>query len=131
MKGQISIELIIILAAGFMALSIILPVIIEINSNFVYLIENKNLENFSTNLKEEINLFNYLGNDSKKEFELNFQKVTFISNENKLKININKKEFEIIFPNKINFISKEYDEKINFVLIKKNDEINFEINQHN
>ncbi|MDD3159458.1 MAG: hypothetical protein PHQ98_00645 [Candidatus ainarchaeum sp.] len=125
--GQISIELMMLIAASFLALTIILPAIIEVNSKFISFVENKNIENFSKNLENEIGFFMFLDNDSKKEIEFNAFNLLIKSENEKLYLENKTKKFIIKFPNKINLIQQEYNQKINFILFKKNNQIDFEI----
>jgi len=125
-RAQVSLEYLLLLAAFFGALALILPAISFSVNEFYSSNDTILAKNVSEQIKEQINLFSFLGDGSKKVFDFfPSQKIVLYSNNQSIFVSSSKKEFEIIFPNKQNFSRKEFNSKFFIQIEKKGSEIVF------
>jgi len=119
MKGQVSLEYLLILAGFFSALAITLPAINYSLDQFTEASDTLLAKDIFYKLDEQITLFEFLAKDSQKTFEFNPAKGVLVSIENKeLTIASNQKSF-LLKINSSQSFSHEFDSKFNLIIKKE------------
>jgi len=125
MKGQISLEYLLILAGFFSAIAIALPAISYATEQFVLANDTLLAKDISEKLTEQINLFEFLADGSQKTFEFVPAKSVSILLQNKeLIISSKQKSFQTNIHSTQNF-NKEFNSKFIIMIKKVNNAIEF------
>ena len=128
MRGQVSLEYLLILVAFFSALAIALPAINYSVDQFAQANDTLLARDISQKLEEQLSLFDFLADGSKKTFEVIPTKKISISLQNKqLIISTEQKTFKIQTNSQQSF-SHEFDSKFEITLAKINNNSNFSFN---
>ena len=99
-KGQVSIEYLLLLAAFFSALIIILPQVSFAVDQFFATSDTLLAKQIANTLGEEVRLFEFLGNDSKKEFSFSPAKEITLTTQNAAFLAATtQKQFSLALPN--------------------------------
>ncbi len=119
-KGQVSLEYMLILAAFFSALAIALPSITYAINQFQTANDTLLAKNISEKLEEQISLFDFLGDGSKKTFEfVPTNKIIIQIQSGEIIIASEQKSFTLKLKNSQNNFSEEFNSKF-FVTLTKN-----------
>lgn len=125
LRGQISLEYLLVLAAFFAALVIFLP---AVNYATEKVFESSSAilaKNISNKLSEECSLFSFLGDGSKKYFHfVNTNKLSFSSNGKTISVSSGEKEFA--FECTANSFSFSTEKSVDILMKKSAGSITFE-----
>jgi uncharacterized protein (UPF0333 family) len=120
-KAQVSLEYLILVAAFFSALLIILPTINNISNDFFVVNDSLLIKQVSDKISEQDNLFSFLADGSRKEFVfIPSKKILLKTFENELIISTEKKSITTKLNSKQNNLEKEFNSKFKIILEKEN-----------
>lgn len=123
--GQVSVEYLLLLAAFFAALGIILPSVAASTNAFLSASDSALAKHIATDTHENVVLLSSMGNNSSLEEEyVPSQKITLYSKANTIVVSAGK-EFAIEFPDAQVFVSHEFKEKFVIRLTKENGKVVF------
>ncbi|MBT4597194.1 MAG: hypothetical protein HOC95_04425 [Candidatus Diapherotrites archaeon] len=121
-KGQVSIEYLLLLAAFFSALIIILPQVSFAVDQFFATSDTLLAKQIANTLEEEVRLFDFLGNDSKKEFSFSPAKEITLTTQNaKCIVATTQKQFSLTLPNAQPNKTTAFTKRFNVKIQKQND----------
>lgn len=122
-KGQVSLEYLILIAAFFSALLIIIPTINLIVNDFLIMNDSLLLKQISEKISEQDKLFVFLGDGSRKEFEFFSTKEILLKTSGKNFILSNSKTnlSVLLYSNQITN-EKNFDSKFKIIIEKINGE---------
>ncbi len=119
--AQVSLEYLLILAAFFSVFSIILSSVLFAMDSFNSAQDTILAKQISEKISEQVKMFSYLGNGSKKEFEfLPINKITIYSEGTKIIISSEQKSFEIETQFQQKIPNTIFSEKFKIILEKNN-----------
>jgi hypothetical protein len=120
-KGQVSIEYLLLISAFFAAFALLLPQVSIAVDQFFVTNDALLAKQIAQTIEEEVSLFEFLGNGSKKSFSFSPAKqITFITQNNILTVSTEQKEFTISFPNKLLGQIRIFEKKFSIEIQKQN-----------
>lgn len=121
-NAQVSLEYLLILASFFSVFSIILSSVVFAMDSFNSAQDTIFAKQISEKVSEQVQMFSYLGNGSRKEFEFSpHNKISFHSEGTKIIISSEQKSFEIETLFQQNIQKTIFSEKFKIIIEKNND----------
>ncbi|MFA5125544.1 MAG: hypothetical protein WC462_00895 [archaeon] len=122
-KAQSSLEYLLLLAAFFAVLGLVLPVISNTTQSFLSAEDDLLAKHIYEEVQEQVNLMSFLGNGSVKQLEFVPAKfITLYSSGNDLFIESENKKFSVVFPSPPLIPKQEFSGKFLIRILKnKND----------
>jgi uncharacterized protein (UPF0333 family) len=128
-QGQASLEYLLIFAAFFIILLMVLEIVIFSFNNLESVSDALLLRKIANIVEEEDEKFAFLSNGSKKEFEfIPSDKLNIELNNNFLILNSKEKEIKIELKNTQESFNKEFNKKFTLIILKENNKAIFLFN---
>lgn len=129
MKGQVSLEYLLILAAFFSALAIALPAISYATNQFQIASDTILAKNIADQLTEQVTLFEFLADGSSKTIEfVPAKEISFLLQNSELIISSSEKDF-ILKINSAQNLEESFNSKFFITIKKQNNKIELSFSQ--